>query len=174
MLPWPSNTPEPDSQLEAAALYGPGIALFGSEIVNALHCQTVNTNDAGTPPELTAVVERCGGAANWKDSVAACLATLCKQPGGLVFNWIKLGTVDGGPFGICCLTCGGPSTGFAMSGRSSPFNNFTTNHLKGRRHERARDALLAQVEAAAAAGGRPRIDICVLLRALLSGQVGAR
>jgi len=46
-----------------------------------------------------------------------------------------------------CTGLGGGQIG------TSPFNNFYSNHLKGTKHEKARDALLAQVEAAVLRGG---------------------
>ena len=174
MLPRPPLVPpEVECPASVAALHGPGIVLFGDAVVRSLHCCTESI-DGITPPELSTAVDWCGGATKWHGFVADCVAAANKQPGGLLFNWFKLGVAGGGPFGVCCLTCGSSSTGVGTSGRagsSSPFKNYVGNHLKGKGHEKARDALLAQVEAAHAASGVPRPELAMQLLAERAGLV---
>ena len=104
--------------------------------------------------------------------------TVNAEPGGLLYNWFKLGSSAGGPYGMCCLTCDGKSTtlGTAGSGRGSPFNNFLTKHLKSPRGTRSsvqRDAVLSQVEAAATASGSPRAELAMQILASRVGLVSS-
>ena len=171
-LPWPPGAPPAEVVPSIADCYGPGIALFGAAVVHSLHCHAEGINGV-PPPELSSIVESYGGALKWHACVAACVDQIKEQPGGLQFNWFMLGSAGGGPFGVCCLTCGSKSTGLANSGRegsSSPFHSFLSKHIKnGRRHETARDALLAQVEEAHAASGVPRAELAMRILAQRAG-----
>ena len=127
----------------------------GSRTVDSLLCRAEGI-DGIIPPELTDAVNACGGAEKWRDCVARCVDQLEQQPGGSLFNWFKLGSAGGGPYGVCCLTCGSKSTtlGGGQS-TSSPFNNFVFNHLRSRKHEKTRDALYS-LESRLVAGPEPK------------------
>ena len=139
--------------------------MFGKDVVDSLLCRAEGV-DGIIPPELTNIVNACGGAAKWHGFVGDCVEHLKQQPGGLISNWFALGSAQGGPYGVCCLTCGSKSTTLG-GGQSTttPFNNFLVNHLRSRKHEKARDALLAHVEAAVAAGGGTRAEIAMQILA---------
>lgn len=159
MLPRPPLVPpEVECPANVAALYGPGIVLFGTAVVNALNCHAEGIEGIVTP-KLSDTVAACGGASKWQGFVADCVAKLSKLPGSIAFNWISIDCTADGPSGACCLTCGGNSISFG-GGRatSSPFNSYL-QHTQSRKHEKARDALLAKVEAAAVASGLPRAEI---------------
>ena len=163
LLPWPCLTSRPDVAASATALYGPGIVLFGEAITDALQHHAESTD--GIPsPELSDVVLSCGGAAKWHAFVANYITKINAQPGGLIFNCFKLGTSAGGPFGMCCLTCGGKSTALCKSHVKSPFQN-ALRHVEGTAHEKARDSLIAQVEQAASASGIPRAEVAMQMLA---------
>ena len=174
MLPWPSLAASPalDAVAGAVTRYGPGIELFGDSVVHALKQESAN--NAGTP-QLQALVKACGGAEKWHGWVEDCVNKVNAEPGGLRYNWFKFGSSAGGPYGMCCLTCGGKCTalGAAGGGRGSPFNNFLTKHLKSPGHEKHRDAVLAQVEAAATASGSPRAELAMQILASRVGLVSS-
>ena len=174
LLPWPSlaASPAPDAVAGAVTRYGPGIELFGDSVVHALKQESAN--NAGTP-QLQALVKACGGAEKWHGWVEDCVNKVNAEPGGLRYNWFKFGSSAGGPYGMCCLTCGGKCTalGAAGGGRGSPFNNFLTKHLKSPGHEKHRDAVLAQVEAAATASGSPRAELAMQILASRVGLVSS-
>tara|TARA_B110000027_G_scaffold21286_1_gene22647 strand:+ start:298 stop:780 length:483 start_codon:yes stop_codon:yes gene_type:complete len=123
--------PAPEAPAAIAALYGPGVSLFGKDVVDSLLCRAEGV-DGIIPPELTNIVNACGGAAKWHGFVGDCVEHLKQQPGGLISNWFALGSAQGGPYGVCCLTCGSKSTTLG-GGQSTttPFNNFLVNHLRG-------------------------------------------
>ena len=157
---------------DVAALYGPGIVLFGTAVVNALNCHAEGIEGVVTP-KLSDTVAACGGASKWQGFVADCVAKLSKLPGSIAFNWISIDCTADGPSGACCLTCGGNSISFG-GGRatSSPFNSYL-QHTQSRKHEKARDALLAKVEAAAVASGLPRAEIAMQILAERAGLLPA-
>ena len=59
------------------------------------------------------------------------------------------------------------------SGRdsSSPFKDYLSKHVQGRKHERARDKALAEVEAAVTSSGRTRAEIAMSILAQRAGLV---
>jgi hypothetical protein len=173
MLPRPPLVPpEVECPANVAALYGPGIVLFGTAVVNALNCHAEGIEGVVTP-KLSDTVAACGGASKWQGFVADCVAKLSKLPGSIAFNWISIDCTADGPSGACCLTCGGNSISFG-GGRatSSPFNSYL-QHTQSRKHEKARDALLAKVEAAAVASGLPRAEIAMQILAERAGLLPA-
>ena len=95
-LPWPrlASRPEGSVTTSAVALYGPGIMLFGKDITDSLQCDAEST-DGVQAPQLSDIVVACGGAAKWHAFVAGCVKKVNTQPGGLLFNWFKLGTAGG-------------------------------------------------------------------------------
>ena len=99
-LPWPHGLPPCDAGAAIVASHGPGIALFGRSIIDALQCH-VEGIEGVTPQELAAIAEWSGGAIKWNSSVANCVTAVVKQPGGLLFNWFTLGVARDGPYGIC-------------------------------------------------------------------------
>ena len=173
MLPRPPLVPpEVECPANVAALYGPGIVLFGTAVVDALNCHAEGIEGIVTP-KLSDTVAACGGASKWQGFVADCVAKLSKLPGSIAFNWISIDCTADGPSGACCLTCGGNSISFG-GGRatSSPFNSYL-QHTQSRKHEKARDALLAKVEAAAVASGLPRAEIAMQILAERAGLLPA-
>lgn len=149
-LPWPTDVPPPTLPPLVAETHGSGIALFGDAVVQALQFNS-ESDDGVVLEEFKVPAAACGGADKWHQYVAACVHTVNGQPGGLLFNWFSLNPTEGGA-SVRCITCSGTHINFG-GGRdtSSPFNSFF-RHLKTKRHEKARDAVIAQVEAAVAAG----------------------
>ena len=155
---------------DAVALYGPIIGLFGSDILQSVHCHS-SKETVATPVAFADVAEACGGPEAWHAFVSDCVATVGAAPGGLRSNWFTLQAGDGDEkSGIRCLTCCGDGNGKAQysfgGGRrqtGSPFTNFLSKHLKSVKHERERDAVLAQLEAAGA--GAPRTELAMRILA---------
>ena len=162
-LPWPADVPPPTLPPLVAETHGSGIALFGDAVVQALQFNAESDDVAPLPEEFKVPAAACGGADKWHQFVAACVRTVNGQPGGLLFNWFSLNTTEDGACGVQCLTCGGKPLSFG-GGRdaSSPFHNFTSRHLRSPKHEKARGAVIAQVEAAVAAGSsKTRAEIAM-------------
>jgi hypothetical protein len=169
-LPWPADVPPPTLPPLVAEQYGRGIALFGDAVVQALQTNP-ESDDVVVPEEFKVPAAACGGAAKWHQHVASCVRTVNGQPGGLLFNWFSLNAAEGGARGVLCITCGGTPINFG-GGRdtSSPFNHFLRHLKTSGKHEKARDAVIAQVEAAVAAGSSlTRAEIAMAILASRAG-----
>ena len=172
-LPWPADVPLPTLPPLVVETHGSGIALFGDAVVQALqfNAESDDHGVAPLPEEFKVPAAACGGADKWHQHVAACVRAVHGQPGGLLFNWFTLNPAEGGANGVRCLTCGGKPLSFG-GGRdsSSPFTNFITGHLRSPKHTKARDAVIAQVEAAVAAGSsKTRAEIAMDILASRAG-----
>lgn len=108
-------------------------------------------------------------------SVVDCLNTLSNRPGGLLCNsWFKIGAAGDG-FWSLLLDMRRPVDEHCYRWTSrlilTVLKLFVQAQQRCAKHERARDALLAQVEAAAAASGRSRAEEAMLILAERVGLV---
>ena len=94
------------------------------------------------------ILEKCGGLQRLDAAIYDLLVHVqTRVAGGLLYNWFKIGFWSNGALGIQCVTCNKDriltfgNCGHAFS--TSPFNNFTTTHLPGEKHDEACTAAIS-------------------------------
>ena len=104
------------------------------------------------PGQLATTLALCKGEVAFSKAASEALRRLARNTecGGLALNWVQLGFDLKGDFGAVCFTCnagGGDAFKLGSAPRSGPFQNLLDHCKKRPKHEKARNAILAQIDA---------------------------